>query len=209
MLKNTKAWESNEAAIDRFLRSFPRYRSIEHFTATDFADYKILHPYIDPGPIKHFWEWLREQGLPLYQIAIDGYRAKRKTVNNLCLDDMLRLLDECSSTELKRKIIGAVKGEPSHIPVSKHWLREELRNAASRVGLPADFRLSRLKARVNKRLRQGLIEHYCQKLLDTLPVETEAASDTLGAIQLSPANEWSPVTYRNNYLPSGIQVVQQ
>lgn len=209
LYKNVQAWESNEAAIERFLKSFPRYRSLEHFTATDFADYKALHPSTDARPVRQFWIWLKSQGLPLYQIALDSYRSPHKTNYNLDLNDMLRLLNECSSPELKRKIISAVKGESAHIPVRLVALNEELRNAASRVGLPANFRLCHLKARVNKRLRQDLIESYCQKLLDTLSVEPKTTSDTFAAIEASSSNVWPSIGDSYHHLPTSIRVIQQ
>jgi hypothetical protein len=169
--KKTKKWEQEEACIERFLRCFPRYRSLEHFTATNFADFVVLYPKANVKPIRHFWNWLKKQGLPLYQVAINCYKPRVKTNYNLNLEDMLRLLEHCRTTVLKRKIINAVKGESSFIPSRCIGLRQELRNAATSAGMPVDFRLCQLKARVNSRVGQGIVENYCNQLLNALPVE--------------------------------------
>ena len=171
-------WQKDEIAIEKFLRSFPRYRSLEHFTSADVADFRIVNPLIDLNPVHNFWEWLiTKRDVRIRQIVLDASRPRIRTKSNLGIEDMLRLLDNCETIELKKRVINAVYGGKTYL-ADTHRLWPEFLRASQRAGMLQGFRLGHLKVRVAGRLGKGLIDNYCQQLLNALPKEPELPSHT-------------------------------
>jgi hypothetical protein len=200
-------WYTDEKIIEQFVRTFPKKKSLEKFLACDVQDFRLMHPAIDIRPVKVFWEWLKEQGLPGIGQIVFMHRPLKlpKRKSNLSLVDGIRLLGECDSIELKRKVIGAISGESCALAPR---LREQLGTAAIRAGLPVDFCLQDLKVRVNSRIGKDVIQAYGKQLRDALPLEPEPLSHPFGTIQRPPFHKWPPVSDSHNNLPSGDFVVE-
>lgn len=205
---NLNRWLHTSKAIEFFLRAFPRYRSLEHFTSADVADFQAVNPSAHLLPVQRFWEWLiLKGGIPIRQIVLDPTRKIIKTKSNLGINDMLRLLDNCETIELKKRVIGAVNGGKPHIPeTSKLW--PEFQRASARARMLPGFRLNHLKVRVANRLGKDMVQAYCEKLLNALPPEAELSSDTFTAIQLSSLDERTPVPNSYNDLLPGSGIIE-
>lgn len=202
-------WIRQEANVEFFLRSFPRYRSMEHFTSADVADFRVVNPSADLLAVQRFWEWLIvKHGLWIRQIVLDPTRLIVKTKSNLGINDMLRLLDECETIELKKRVINAVGGGPSHVNINT-LLWQELQRAASRAKMLPGFCLKHLKVRVASRLGKDVVKAYCEKLLNALPKEAELTGDSFTTVHTATLDVGTTVSYRDHNLLSIGDIVQQ
>lgn len=158
------SWYREESIIEKFLKCFPKKRSLDKFVSCDVADFRLLYPQIDVRPIERFWIWLgHEQGLPLRQIVFEMAIVRaRKAKSTLSLDDGIRVLKECYSDKLKLKIIDAMTGKPCYLN-SQSKLYAELHTAAAMAGIP-QFELKQLRVRVANRIAQDMLIKYGELL---------------------------------------------
>ena len=208
--------------VGAFLDAFPKRKSLEQFTSTDVADFRLLQRkrgYSESVinreicAIRSFWQWLIDQkGLPLRNIAAKVYAptwhfpklsgpAPYRTLN-----EAEKLLAELPSLKAKRAVIGIMQGSRCASTVGK--LREEIYAAAARAGLQ-NFRLVQFKLVTRSPLARDIIKAYCDQLLNALPVEPQPSSNTLTTVKAPTSNEWTTVSDYSNNLPTSGGVTKE
>lgn len=204
VMRGRNTFLAYDRILERLLAMYPKYVGWEQFTSIDIADYEASRIHIGISSYSlmmelrmffYFWRWLIEDcGATCHNPARAyknwRYDPKLRTKKDLCLADIDRLLEHLVSVKDKRFVLEVMAG--GKCPSGK--ARSSIIQAAIDAGIPG-FSLRQLKSTFVSRLALDIVKAYCQKILDTLPVEPKPTSHTLAAIKLPTLDEGATVSY--------------
>ena len=216
-LYGSRSFWYNATHLERFFARFPKTTSLDEFTIADVSDYKIWRlreganvgtVQIELNAVRHFWSWMIEQANLPFTNPAERYKPSTPAVTkrDLKLEDFRRLLSKCDDNRVRNFILGLVQGENRLSGTS--WA--VIGRGVKRAGLAADLpwiTIPALRSAIRSCLWREIIRANYDKLCDTFLPEAKLNSSPLADIEITPADEWSTISYRDEYhsLIGGVQ----